>query len=149
MRGLLIGHDEAVYNWALGKYQFVRMPFDRVFGIVDGKEGLVGAILFQHYNGCNIELSYYGKGTLTAGIIRTITKSTMLEFNPSRVTVITSKKNKRIIRSLGKLGFRLEGIQRYFYGHTDCTRNTGVRLVMFRDRLDQLSGVKPVIKKVN
>lgn len=107
----------------------------------DGK--LVGAGLYQNFNGSNIEGSYYGRGTLTPGIVRGLVKGA-LAFDPSRLTVVTAKKNRRLIRALQRIGFRLEGAQRCYYGMRDCARNTGVRLVMFREDMDKIAGTTKV-----
>jgi RimJ/RimL family protein N-acetyltransferase len=115
-------------------------PFNSAIGIVDPDGRLAGAALFQSFNGFNLEISYYGRKTFTAGILRALARAAA-NFNPSRLTATTSKKNRRFIRGLQKIGFRLEGAQRRYYGMRDCPRNTGVRLVMFREQLDQIAGI--------
>jgi RimJ/RimL family protein N-acetyltransferase len=117
------------------------VQYFRAVGIIDTDKGkIVGAAIFQNYTGTNVNLSYYGKNTLSAGIVRSLAKMAV-EMGVARGTLITSKRNRRLIRSLLKLGFKVEGTQRCFYGYEDTARNTGVRLVMFRDDLKKLGGV--------
>lgn len=140
--GLLIGKDELVAAWAFAKWGLHPTKVDRGFGVVT-KDGIIrGAILLQNFNGTNIELSYYGPRTLSLGIVRSIARVIVAEFNAARVTVVTSKKNRRLMRSLQRWGFRLEGAQRRYYGHRDCARSTGVRFVMFREEIDKIAQFK-------
>ena len=142
MYGILIGDDERIASWAFTHFQRIPVTYNRVLGIVDNDDGvLVGAILFTNYNGYNVELRYYGPWTLTLGIVRVISKIVVHEFNASRMTVLTSKKNKRLMRSLQRFGFKLEGVQRCQYGIRDCSRNTAVRFVAFRDQIERVAGV--------
>lgn len=147
MRGLLLGDDACVAAWAFRTHQFRPTPFDSAVGIVDPDGRLVGAGLFQNYNGSNVEFSYYGRRTLTWGIVRGLFKIAMA-FDPSRLTVVTAKKNRKLIRALQRIGFRLEGAQRRYYGMRDCARNTGVRLVMFREEMDKIAGTVKVAAAV-
>lgn len=136
--GLVLDDDKRVAAWVFSNYKIFPMHTDRAIGIV--KEGsLVGGILLQNYNGLNIELSYYGPWTLSAGIVKVLARIGINEFNVSRATIITSKKNKRLMRSLQRFGWRLEGTQRCFYGRNDCSRNTGIRFVMFREYLNKIA----------
>lgn len=137
--GLLIGKDELVAAWAFAKWGLHPTKVDRGLGIVTKDGNIRGAILLQNYNGSNIELSYYGPRTLSSGIVRSIARLVVSEFNASRLTVVTSKKNRRLMRSLQRFGFRLEGAQRRYYGHKDCARTVGVRFVMFREDIDKIA----------
>jgi RimJ/RimL family protein N-acetyltransferase len=141
--GLLLGQDEIVAAWAFAQWGLHPTKVDRGFGVI-GKDGKIhGAILLQNFNGTNIELSYYGPRTLSPGIVRSIARTVILEFNAARVTVVTSKKNKRLMRSLSRFGFKLEGSQRRYFGQRDCSRNTGVRFVLFCEQIERLARFTP------
>jgi RimJ/RimL family protein N-acetyltransferase len=138
MTGLLFDCDEAVAQFLFRSYNQPHFKYDRAIGLlIDGK--LQGAVIFHYFNGSNVELSYYGKSTLTAGVVRTLARFAITTFNPSRATIVTSRRNKRYIKSFQRLGFRLEGTQHCYYGARDCNRNTGVRFVMFRDRINVIA----------
>ena len=137
--GLVIDDDARVAAWVYSTFKLFPIPVNRALGIVEKDGTLVGGILLQNYNGSNIELSYYGPWTLSPGMVRMIARVALSQFNVSRSTVITSKKHRRLIRALQRFGWRLEGVQRCFYGPCDCSRNTGVRLVLFREQIEKLA----------
>lgn len=144
--GLLLDCDETVAQFLFSTQKWAPFKFDRALGLVtDGK--LNGAVLFHFYNGCNVDLSYYGKATMTAGVVRCIARYLIMTFNPARLTVATSKRNKRFIRSFQRMGFKLEGMQRRYYGHKDCNRNTAVRFVMFRERINEIARLETPLKE--
>lgn len=147
MTGLLFGHDAEVFTLVCEHFKMHNHPRpDACIGLLN-KQGFVSGGVFLHgYNGSDIQLSYYGYRTVTPGVARTVAQFIMEQFDPARVTVIVSKKNKRLIRSCQRFGCRLEGIQRCYYGKDDCNRNTGVRLVMFRQQVQRLAN--SVSKKV-
>lgn len=140
--GLLFECDDHVAAWLFHQNKWPHYKYDRAIGIIDKDGKLIGAILFQHWNGNNVEISYYGKKTITLGIVRCLARFTLLTFDPSRLTVTTSKRNKHFIKALQKLGFRLEGMQRCYYGRRDCNRNTGVRFVAFRDDIEKVAKLR-------
>jgi len=139
--GLLLGEDRKVAEWAYSTFKVYPMFYDRAVGIVSEDGNIHGAFLFQSFNGVNVDLSYYGPNTLTPGIVRAIAKMVLAEFNPARLTVVTSKRNKFIHkRSLERLGFKLEGTQRRFYGYEDTQRNTALRFVAFNEDIRKVAG---------
>ena len=136
--GLLFDHDEAIGQWLLTIKEKPFFKFDRCIGIISN-DALCGAILFHGWNGADIEMGYYGQQTLTLGIVRSISTYALEEFDLARVTCVTSKRNRHLMKSLQKIGFKLEGMQKCHYGKNDCNRNTGVRFVMFREGIERLA----------
>ncbi len=141
MHGLLLGADTKVASWAFNYYQRVPVPYQRAIGILNSSGSLVGCALFENYNGCNVELSYYGERTLTLGITRALARLAIAQFNPSRATVLIPKSDRSLARALTKpaLGFKLEGAQRCFYGAQDSIKNTALRFVIFRDQIEKIA----------
>lgn len=144
--GLLVDADQVVADWIFESQVSGVFKYDKALGIVDPAGKLVGAIMFTNWNGPNVELSYYGKNLLTLGIVRVLARYVNHVFDPARLTVITSKKNRDFIKSLRRFGFRLEGAQRCFYGKKDCVRNTGIRFVLFREQIDHIAN-PPYLRK--
>lgn len=140
---LLIGEDNLVATWAFETYKVFPIPINKAIGITDKDGKLAGAAIFHYYNGICVELSYYGKNTITVGVARALARVAVGVFNASRVTVITSKRNRSLMRGLLKIGFKLEGHQRCYYGPEDTNSNTGVRFVMFRERINELAISSP------
>jgi RimJ/RimL family protein N-acetyltransferase len=145
--GLLFECDDAVAHWLFSTNGWAHYKYDRAIGLIDKDKALVGGILFQSWNGSNVEVSYYGKGTLTAGIVCCIARYTLATFDPARLTVVTSKRNRQLMKALQKLGFKIEGAQRCFYGKRDCNRNTGIRFVAFREDIEKVAKVSKGIVK--
>jgi len=145
--GLLIGEDELVSLWAFEKFKIFKMPVNMAIGVITPEGKIVGAALFQNFNGYNVELSYYGPKTLKLGIVRALFQTALFTFKATRLTVVTSQRNRAFMRGLQKIGFRLEGHQRCYYGVDDNKRNTGVRFVMFRKQL--IDFTKPRHKSVD
>ena len=137
-RGLLVGDDARVAAWAFRAYKFQPTKFDLAIGVVDPGGALVGAVLFQGLNGSDVQLAYYGRRTLSPGIVRGLARAS-LGLGVARVSIVTSKKNKRLIRAAEKLGFVREGVARRYYGIADTDRNAGTRLVMFKERLEEIA----------
>jgi RimJ/RimL family protein N-acetyltransferase len=138
MKGLLLDQDQLVMAWARKTFRLWPQPVDKAIGIIGGGGNLVGVCFFQGFNSVNVDLSYYGPNTLTSGIVKFIAQTVAEEFKAARLTVVTSQRNRRLIKSLLKIGFKIEGVQRRFYGHHDNKRNTAVRLVVFRERIDEV-----------
>jgi RimJ/RimL family protein N-acetyltransferase len=139
VRGLVVGDDERVASWAFRTYKFAPSKFDYALGIIDtASSTLVGAALFQGLNGHDVQLSYYGKQTLSVSLVRSLARAS-LGMGVSRVTLVTSKKNKRLIQSCLRIGFTREGTSRRYYGDEDTERNAGARLVMFKERLQKIA----------
>lgn len=143
MRGLLLGQDQAVANWAFAAHGFKPTPVDAAIGIIETDGTLKGAALFQRFNGHDIDLSYYGVGTMTPGIVRSIARAA-LGLGAQRVTVTTAQANKRFTRAILRLGFIHECVRKRYYGHRDdLPEHTGMQMVMFKQRLEVLANGGP------
>ena len=140
MRGLVIGDDDRVAAWAFATYNRVPSAIDAAVGVADSGGTLVGAILFQGFNGNDVQISYYGERTLTVGIARSIARIAV-GFDVARATVVTDKNRRKYIRTLRRVGFETECVMRRYYGRTDGSRHAAMRLVMYRERIDQIAGV--------
>lgn len=139
-KGLLLDCDEQVASWAFLVHNRIPMHIDRAIGVLDDGQ-LAGAILFSSYNTVNAELSYYGKNTLTPGIIRATARFALYELRLARLTVIVPKRPSFMLNRITKFGFRYEGVQRRHYGPTDSPRDTGCRFVVFREDMEKLAGL--------
>ena len=116
---LVTGHDRAICNWAGA--MFGGLNFSTVhsaFGVADPVDGtLVGAAMFSdYYPGGNVELTYYGPGTLTRSVLNAISYHAFINLNASRVTCKTKRSNKEVSRLLDKAGFKFECVQKRYFG---------------------------------
>jgi hypothetical protein len=92
--------------------------------------------MFWNFNGCSVEMNYYGPGTPTLGIARILATIALRKFNATRGTLRTWCTNDHIVSGMKKLGFLEEGTERDFYG----IGKDAQRLVIFRDGLMRLAG---------
>lgn len=135
--GLLFGHDAPVTQWTWNAFGLTPMPTNAAIGIVRHNQ-IVGSILFQEYSGYNVEMSYYGPMTPTAGISRAVARYAVERFNVDRMTSRTNRKNTAVMKMLTGIGFKYEGIQRRFYGPF----GDAAMFVLFREDLERIGRIR-------
>lgn len=140
MNRLIFGHDAEIAAWAFRTFQRIPTPCVMAIGIIDPAGAVKGAVLFQEWNGCNIELSWFGPNTVTRGILRQVMTVVLDKFNVQRVTVRTMRRNKALVRSLPKLGWKYEGMMPGFYG--PARGDAAVVFGLYRDGIARLAGRK-------
>lgn len=141
MTDFLTGCDDMVSQWAWRTFGFRPMPIDRAVGLVDAGQ-IIGAVIWQNFNGHNVDVSYYGPGTVTPGVARAVARFTLREFDPARVTVMTAKANKRIARFFTRIGAKFEGVMRDYYGRDGSGQSSAVRFVLTRDAVERIAQSK-------
>jgi RimJ/RimL family protein N-acetyltransferase len=119
MRVLATGNDELVNGWTLDRFGVRNFNSDMALAIFDQKQ-IVGSVFFHAFNGFDIEISYFGPGTMTRGLWKQICAVALDHFGVSRITARTPVTNKQMKRGILKLGFVYEGIRRNAYGKTDA-----------------------------
>lgn len=134
---MALNRDAEVVQWTSETYGVPYWPANLAIGLHDDRNLIVGSVLFHYYNGSNVELSFYGKNILTRQLARILALICIRHFNVNRVSVRTLKKRKRFVRGLLKLGFKVEGVARKYYGPTDG--ESAVLLVMFRDGIERFA----------
>ena len=138
MRRLLYGYDAQIAEWVFNAFNRVPTPYVMAIGIIDGHL-VKGAILLQEYNGNNVEVSWFGP--MTRGFWREIAAIALDRLKVQRMTARIMRSNKRLNRSIRKLGFTYEGIMPGFYGPTKG--DAAVVFGLYRDGLERLRGKKP------
>lgn len=133
---LLLGHDESVAVWAFHHFRRIPTPYRLAIGVLNEQNLMVGAVLFQEYNGFNAELSYFGPKTMTLGMVRSLATIAVRELNVLRLTVRVPRRAKRLQRGVRKIGFVYEGLMPCFYG--SAKGDAAVILGMYRDKLERL-----------
>jgi hypothetical protein len=116
---LVVGHDLAVATWAFSTFRFQPTQFCMAIGFATEDRGLVSACLFHAHNGPDVELSYYGEGTVTLPIVRRLARIAVDQLGVSRITVRTARNNP-LRKNIHKIGFRFEGVRHCGYGDQDA-----------------------------
>ena len=113
---LLFNNDKTVADWVSKKWGKPIPPWYFAVGILN-KEGLLqGAATFHNYNGSNIELCYYGPRTVTKEVVKGLTDFVVNHVKVTRITACVPRSNKLLNKSLLKLGFKVEGVLRHYFG---------------------------------
>lgn len=115
----ILGHDVEIANWAFSTFGFYPTQFNMAIGIAEPDKGLIAACLFHAHNGPDVELSYYGPGTLTLPIVKGIARIAVETLGVSRITARTARNNK-LRKSIHKVGFEFEGVRKCAYGEHDA-----------------------------
>ena len=101
--------------------------------------------MFNNYNYSDIEVHYYGPGTLNTYVFREIMRRALLLFNVNRMTVKTRKES--MARGVQKLGAVFEGVQRRMYGPTDGDIHAARVYVFYRERMEVLAGLRKNVQQ--
>lgn len=84
-------------------------------GVLDDYDELAGVAALHNWTKHDIEVTYYGPGYLSIGLVRFIARA-VVDAGCERCTLRVPRRNKRVLRALPKLGFTHEGIQRRLCG---------------------------------
>jgi len=137
--GLLLGQDFAVAAWCWKAFNLVPRDVNNAIGLLVD-EDLVGAAIFHNYTGINVELSYYGPNTITAGVVKFLARTAIAELNVERVTIYVHATNKRLIRHCLRAGAVREATLWHFYGREPTKGNAAAQFVLFRPAIMKLAG---------
>lgn len=135
---LLFGHDATVAAWCEGKMGRRMGPWFKAVGVIDREGKLIGAATFHDWNTHNIEVAFYGPGAISKGIFVGLARYCFENLKVTRITARTTRKNRRVNRGLPKLGFRLEGVSKHFYG--PLKRDDAINYVALRSDFEKFMG---------
>jgi len=120
---IVYGHDAAVAEWMGGRLDTVFAPPYVALGVTNSEGRLVGGLLFNDYNGQNIEVTAYGPGAVTKESVGAMFNYAFVQLGCWRLTARTRRSNHTMRELLTRLGFKHEGIQQGYWGRSkanDC-----------------------------
>ena len=85
------------------------------FGIYRDGE-LIGGVVFNEYNGANIEVTVYAPVGMKRNCIRQVMHYVFKDLKCTRLSARTKKSNAPVRKMLIKLGFVYEGTMHHYYG---------------------------------
>jgi RimJ/RimL family protein N-acetyltransferase len=135
---LLFGHDATVAGWCEGKMGRKMGPWFKAVGVINNEGRLVGAATFHDYNSHNIEAAYYGPGTMTKDVYVGLAQYCFEVLKVTRITARTTRKNRHINKGLPRLGFRLEGVSKHYFG--PLKRDDAINYVALRSDFEKFMG---------
>jgi len=77
---------------------------------------LIGGVIFNEYNGANIEVTVYAPTGMKRGCIRDVMLYVFKDLKCTRLTARTKKSNAPVKKMLRGLGFVYEGTMLRYYG---------------------------------
>lgn len=137
---LLIGHDKFVADWLFHHANWRPIMYNTAIGVVNSNKRLVAGFLFCGYNGHNVDLHFYGPGELTRGLGVEIFIFALRMLNVDRLTI--RSRVPEICRGVRKLGAIHEATMRRVFGPTDDDINAAEQFVFFREKMEELAGIK-------
>jgi hypothetical protein len=128
---LLFGHDEAVAGFVGQGLGIVIHPPFTAIGIVSD-DGLSGGMVFNNFNGSNIDLTVYTVRPATRGVIRAAAHYVFIQLGCNRISATTRRSNKRACKAIVKLGFTYEATRKQWFGPNRA--DDGIAYVMTREQ---------------
>lgn len=113
---ILLGHDREVAEWAgqaWGNHDLTSNLLNAFGQVRNGQ--LVGAAVLHNMSRYDVELSYYGPGTITADMCK-LCALAVWNAKLLRISIRMPRAVKHRTRTLVRLGFKFEGIARNLYG---------------------------------
>jgi hypothetical protein len=119
--------------------------YEAAFGIVDDTGKVCGAFWFNNYNFSDIELHYYGPGTLKRYIVVEICARVLAMFRINRMTL--RAKSGGMGRGFEGLGAHFEGVQRRFLGPTDEDKHAVWVYGLYREQIEKIARMSDVVSR--
>lgn len=119
MTVLLFDHDKTVAEWVGSK---IGKPFSDPYTAIGtlGKDGnLTGGAVFTNFTGTAIEISIAGRGVVCRSFWTAAAHYVFEQLKCTRLSIHTSRRNRRIKKMAHKFGFVFEGVSRGLFGKTD------------------------------
>ena len=139
MISLIEDTDGTIARWGFAAANCMPLQHNACIGVLEGDK-LSGSILFTGYNGSEVEVHYFGPGTLKRHVLLAIFRVALLHFRVNRLVVRTRKES--MSRGVKKLGAVFEGLQSRVYGPTDSRDHTAEVWVFFKERLAEILKIK-------
>jgi RimJ/RimL family protein N-acetyltransferase len=114
----VFGHDTLVADWVSQKTGDVYSPPYAAIGFTKDGKSLCAGVVFNNWNGSNVEISLASDGGITRDNIRTVYRYAFVQCGANRITAHTRRANRTMRELLPRLGFtkEAEGVLRKFYG---------------------------------
>jgi RimJ/RimL family protein N-acetyltransferase len=117
---IVTGQSAAVARWLETRLGQKFLPPYEAIGIVNGKGQRIGAVVLNDFADRNIELTAYGPGAFSRGVLSAISRYCFIQLDCKRITVRTRASNLYVRRVIEKHGAKQEGTLRDWYDDEDA-----------------------------
>lgn len=108
--------SKQIAEWVSIRVESQISPPYVAIGMTDDDRLYCGGVIFNNWNGANIEFTMAMDRPLTRGVLRAIYHYVFIQSKATRLSAHTRRSNKRVARLLPRLGFQFEGVAKRFYG---------------------------------
>jgi len=118
---LVMGTSEEEKGQMIGYWvgQMIKKPMFPPYtalGWLDRKSSLVGAAIFNSYNGANVEVTIYGPKAMTRQALQEGLRYVFKQLQCTRLTGRCSRNNSRMRKLFPRVGFHFEGTMPRYFG---------------------------------
>lgn len=114
--------NEAIGSWCATKLGTAVYPPYFAVGVAKSEnEPLRGALVFNQFNGHQIEMTGYGPRAFTPSVVKAAARYVFDQLGCARLSAKTKKSNVKARRLLGK-HFKFEGTSPRYFGNEDALR---------------------------
>ncbi len=113
---LVFGRDDEVAAWTSQHLGMAIHPPYTAIGVEDEEGTPKGGVIFNDWNGSNLEITICGPGAMKRGIIRAVFHYAFIQAGANRLTAKTKRSNKLMCKMLPKFGFVFEAVLKRYYG---------------------------------
>lgn len=96
------------------------VPPYEAWGVTNKAGQIIGAVVFNDYDGRNVEITVVGKGAWSRGVVREIGKHCFEALNCRRVSFTTRQDNWLVQSLVERMGGIWEGRKRDYYDDCDA-----------------------------
>lgn len=97
--------NDAIATWVMKQFDRRATRPYRAIGLLNDNERLVAGVVFNGYNGANVDLTAYAPGLFSRRALRGIFRFAFMDLQATRITARTRRKNplhtKQILKRLG------------------------------------------------
>jgi hypothetical protein len=105
-----------IAEWVGNRLGVIISPPYVAIGMTDDDRLYCGGVIFNSWNGANIEITVAMDRGPTRGVIRALQHYVFVQSKATRVTAHTKRSNKKVRKLLPRLGFKYEFTRERYYG---------------------------------
>jgi RimJ/RimL family protein N-acetyltransferase len=117
---IVTGQSESVARWLETRLGQKFLPPYEAVGILNSNGQRIGGVVLNDYSDRNIELTAYGPGAFSRGVLTAISGYCFIQLGCNRITVRTRASNLYVRRVIEKYGAKHEGTLRDWYEDEDA-----------------------------